>query len=516
MPRITCLIVSLLVLATDGAGAGQRGIGGIKRLHGHRQDIQRYAVIIGISKYKNSDTIAPLKYATADAKAFYDFIRTPVGGGFEEQNIRLLLDEQATVKNVRSALGTFLKKAVADDMVYIYFAGHGAPEPKNPSNLYFLTYEADVDDLFSTSLPMDQITYILKKHIFAKRVVVLTDACHSAGIGGDLGGTRGGENRINDFVRQLAKTRPGRAVITGSRTGEYSQEGTRWGGGHGVFTHYWLQALEGSADVNADGIVTLGEAFDYTSRKVARDTQNNQHPDTLGNFDNDMPLAIHDPTRYEKMLARERQDIAKLEKKVADLEKKRRKISSKKKEFARLARRKGELKKRLAALKDEDKRVDCPADMVRIHNIFCIDRYEYPNKAGAEPLTEVSFEEAAEMCAKQGKRVCSLDEWVAACSGDTGWPYPYGPDYAPGQCNDNRSGRKTKTRSAEFERCRNKAGVFDLSGNVYEWVVRAPGAEEQAIIGGSFDDSAADVSCNAHDSSEIENSSEYVGFRCCK
>jgi uncharacterized caspase-like protein len=509
-------LVGLLICGLTAMADQKRGIKGIKRFHGHRQDLGRYAVVIGISKYKNKE-VTSLKYAVPDAKAFYDFIRTPIGGGFKKENIKLLLDEDATVQNVRSALGTFLKKAVKNDFVYIYFAGHGAPEPKNPSNLYFLTYEADVNDLFGTTLPMDQITYILKKHIFAERVVVLTDACHSAGIGGSLGGTRAaGDNRINDFVRELAKTKPGRVVVTGSRTGEYSQEGKRWGGGHGVFTHYWLEALNGSGDVDGNGIVTLGEAFDYTSRKVAKDTKNNQHPDTLGNFDNDMPLAVHDPAKYEQMLKNEGKQVAALEKQVAQLEAKRKKVSSKQKKLAELTQKKADLQRRLAALKDETKRVNCSADMVRIDGLFCIDRYEYPNKAGGEPLVEVSFEEAQEMCAKAGKRMCTLGEWTRACKGDVDWPYPYGPKYNPGQCNDNRSGRKSKVRSAEFENCRSREGVYDLSGNVFEWALLGKDAAEQAIAGGSFDDSSGDVSCGSNDTSEAENNSEYVGFRCCR
>lgn len=514
MRKVHSLLASLLVLTLAGtAGGDERGFGGVKRVHGHRQDIQRWAVIIGISKYKNPQKVTPLKYAAADAKAFYEFIKTPVGGGFDDDHIRLLLDEQATVQAVRSALGTFLKKAVRDDLVYIYFAGHGAPEPNNPSNLYFLTYEADPGDLFGTALPMDQITYILQKHIFAERVVVLTDACHSAGIGGSLGGTRGGENAINQYVRELARTKPGRAVITGSRTGEYSQEGKRWGGGHGAFTHYWLEGLKGAADADANGIVTLGEAFDYTSRNVARDTQNNQHPDTLGSFDNDMPLAVHDPRQYEQAIQGEQARIAELQKKVAAMERQRKQLSGQATKAQALAAKRKALEARLAALSDEKKRVNCPADMARVDKLFCIDRYEYPNKAGGEPLTEVDFAEAADFCKQEGKRLCKAAEWARACGGLRDNPYPYGKRYKPGVCNDNRGGKNRKARAAEFERCRSADGVFDLSGNVYEWIVLGSGAS--GITGGSFDDGASDVACVTAESSEAENKSEYVGFRCC-
>ena len=474
MPRFYSALAGLLILSLAGTASGdKRGFGGVKRVHGHRQDIQRWAVVIGISKYAHPQKVTPLKYAAADAKAFHDFIKTPVGGGFDDDHVRLLLDEQATVQAVRSALGTFLKKAVKDDLVYIYFAGHGAPEPKNPSNLYFLTYEADPDDLFGTALPMDQITYILQKHIFAERVVVLTDACHSAGIGGSLGGTRGGSNAINQYVRELARTKPGRAVITGSRTGEYSQEGKRWGGGHGAFTHHWLQGLKGAADADANGIVTLGEAFDYTSRNVARDTQNNQHPDTLGNFDNDMPLAVHDPRQYEQAIKGEQARIAELTKKVAAMEKQRKQLSGQAEKAKALAEKRKALEARLAALASEKKRVNCPADMARIDKLFCIDRYEYPNKAGGEPQTEVDYDEAADLCAKQGKRLCKAPSGPGPAQATATTPTltaratSPGPAMTTGAARTARPGRPSSPSAAARTAC-STCRATSTSGSTWE------------------------------------------------
>ena len=58
-----------------------------------------------------------------------------------------------------------------------------------------------------------------------------------------------------------------------------------WGGGHGVFTYFLLKGLNGDADYNKDGRVTLGELIPYLSEQVRRETRNAQSPTIAGKFD---------------------------------------------------------------------------------------------------------------------------------------------------------------------------------------------------------------------------------------
>jgi hypothetical protein len=253
----------------------------------------RWAVVIGISKYLNADRGIPqLQFAHRDAIAFMDFLQSPHGGGFAPSNTKLLINEQATTRNIRSALFTFLKQAGKDDLVLIYFAGHGAPEMGRPDNLYLLSYDTDVDDMASTAFPMWDMETALKRYIIAERVVVLADACHSAGVGGQAG-LRGvsNANLINTYLSNLQKTTPGRVTITASEANELSREGKQWDN-HGVFTYYLLKALKGAADQDGNGIVTISETFHYVNNKVRRSTNSQQHPNIQGKFDRNLPLAV--------------------------------------------------------------------------------------------------------------------------------------------------------------------------------------------------------------------------------
>jgi formylglycine-generating enzyme required for sulfatase activity len=147
----------------------------------------------------------------------------------------------------------------------------------------------------------------------------------------------------------------------------------------------------------------------------------------------------------------------------------------------------------LASAKPHRKKGGCPAGMVRVRN-FCVDKYEAPNRRGAKPLVMQSANDAAAWCESHRKRLCTEDEWIGACEGEEKRPYPYGKERVDGRCNDEKpwkqvdeetlakwpapaaqkhakslyqaapSGRKTK--------CVSKDGVYDMTGNVEEWVVR--------------------------------------------
>lgn len=257
------------------------------------QHIRRYAVVVGVSDYKDPK-IPDLKYADADAQAFYDFITSPIGGNFSKENVLLLKNEQANLKNVKLAVTNFLKKAIDTDFVVIFMACHGEPEPDRPNNIYLLMHDSELESLSATAYHMENVNTDMKRYISAKRLIFFADACHSAGLTEGSVGTRGFSNTVNIALSELKSTREGWGIVSASRAGEVSMESAQWGGGHGAFTYYLLEGMKGEADVegNKNGIVTLAEAFDFLGEKVKRATQNAQHPDTAGNFDNNLPLGF--------------------------------------------------------------------------------------------------------------------------------------------------------------------------------------------------------------------------------
>jgi uncharacterized caspase-like protein len=257
-----------------------------------RASAGKFAVVIGIAQYQNSGSgLANLQYADHDAKDFRDFLLSAEGGAFQQDHVKVLLNNDATSQNVRSAFYTFLTQAQPTDEVVIYIAGHGAPDPNDPRNLYLLTYDTKLDDMGGTAFPMRQIQDVFTNVLKAKRVITFADTCHSFGFSGARSrGKKNSNNLVNQYMAHYAND-AARAVITASDVSQLSYESDQFGGGHGVFTFYLLKGLHGEADANKDGTVTAGELYSYVRDNVAKATSGNQSPMAGPGLAERIPLA---------------------------------------------------------------------------------------------------------------------------------------------------------------------------------------------------------------------------------
>lgn len=168
---------------------------------------------------------------------------------------------------------------------------------------------------------------------------------------------------------------------------------------------------------------------------------------------------------------------------------------------------------------------------------FCIDRYEWPNKAGENPVVMKTWYDARDACAGAGKRLCGDTEWTVACEGQERLPYPYGYDRNSEACNIDKphpdvnekalGSSDPKVRDAEAKRlwqgepsgsrpsCVSPFGVFDMTGNVDEWVVNESGTPYKSGLKGGYWGPVRDR-CRPMTTVHAEGFSFYqIGFRCC-
>ncbi len=171
-------------------------------------------------------------------------------------------------------------------------------------------------------------------------------------------------------------------------------------------------------------------------------------------------------------------------------------------------------------------------------------RVKAVSRSGVVPQGYISKTEADEACHLARKRLCTSEEWVAACRGRNPSKYPYGEERKDGYCND--SGRaplaslypelgeqvfassaamndprinqapNTVAKTGQFARCRNAFGVFDMVGNLHEWTADVHGTRG-VFRGGYYQDTHINGDgCNyktvAHDVTYHDYS---TGFRCC-
>ncbi len=136
----------------------------------------------------------------------------------------------------------------------------------------------------------------------------------------------------------------------------------------------------------------------------------------------------------------------------------------------------------------------------------CIDKYEYPNTKGTVPKGNVSYQEAQELCESQGKRLCTTDEWKWACSGLEEYQYPYGESFNENYCNG--EGNRRLESSGNRSKCLSKFGVYDMMGNIFEWVTDQDG--KPMLMGGPLS------KCHTISPGVGGSAKPITGFRCCK
>lgn len=104
---------------------------------------------------------------------------------------------------------------------------------------------------------------------------------------------------------------------------------------------------------------------------------------------------------------------------------------------------------------------------------FCMDIYEYPNERHVRPRVRVSYNEAKTLCRNVQKRLCREEEWLLACAGTEGRLYVYGAERQAWRCNTDGVSVGSCggiAPAGSHAGCYDKYGVFDLNGNVSEWV----------------------------------------------
>ncbi len=150
---------------------------------------------------------------------------------------------------------------------------------------------------------------------------------------------------------------------------------------------------------------------------------------------------------------------------------------------------------------------------------YCIDYFEYPNRRGAMPQTNVTFQAAEKACKSRGKRLCTEEEWERACKGSAGLRFPYGANFDADACNteDANGEDRPVASSGTFARCRSGHGIADLSGNVAEWTSSKYNAdlEDRTLKGGASDRPDYATRCASRKNGAPGTRSDRIGFRCC-
>lgn len=259
-------------LPGEGTGSGRTAPGvRIAPLPGTRAHPNAVALVIGIEKYRD---IPPAIGATSDAKTFEAFATTALG--IPQRQVHVLLDDRATRSDIDAALASWLpKNASADGEVFVFFAGHGAPDKDGKS--YIVPWDVNLKFTSSQAIGTKHLLERLGK-LPSRQVFVFFDSCFSGA---------GGRSYVPDGSRALFVDPPAppaqKKVIVFSAAGSKEITGTK--DGSGLFSHFLFHGLNGKADSNQDGAVTVSELEKYVATKVADEAKRDnrdQQPHTQG------------------------------------------------------------------------------------------------------------------------------------------------------------------------------------------------------------------------------------------
>ena len=214
-----------------------------------------YVLAVGINDYGGS---MDLHYAVPDATSVSEVFGKQKSGLYENVHVSLLLNDKGSKQEIESEFNRISKKIKPDDVFVFYVSGHGSLVG---GDYYFITHDfADSDgDIDEYGISKRDIADYFTP-INARKTLIILDSCHS-GAAIDSG-ARGMDEAV--AIKRLVRA-TGQATLAAFGDTQSSWEGYN---GHGVFTYVLVEGLEGKADMDGDGYVSVTELALYVEREV--------------------------------------------------------------------------------------------------------------------------------------------------------------------------------------------------------------------------------------------------------
>ena len=220
----------------------------------------KFALLIGVSEYSEGENpLSALPAALNDVRRLAEVLKDPNIGEFDS----VLPLENPSIEHIRSSIANLFADRKADDLVLLYFSGHGITDQQG--NFFFstpTTYKRG-NLLFKPSAIPARDVHDEMNDCASDRMVVILDCCHSGAFGDSIrrdGGEIGFEPQLGG---------KGRVILTASAAIDYSYE--RSGEELAVYTRYLIEGIKtGAADRDEDGYVSADELHDYVSEKLAK------------------------------------------------------------------------------------------------------------------------------------------------------------------------------------------------------------------------------------------------------
>lgn len=220
-----------------------------------------YAIVIGIEQYRQK--LPKADFAMSDARLVSEYLSKMMG--YPEENIVTLTNENATKSDFEKYFEKWLSNnAEKDSTVFVYYSGHGAPNPKT-GDAYLVPYDGDPSFISETGYSLKRMYDALGK-LPAKEIIVVLDSCFSGA---------GGRSVLAKGARPLVMNLQDNAVLSKNITILSASSGDQISStydekGHGLFTYFMLKGIKNEDVVNPDGSIKMDDLFGYIKPQVER------------------------------------------------------------------------------------------------------------------------------------------------------------------------------------------------------------------------------------------------------
>jgi hypothetical protein len=219
----------------------------------------KYALIIGNTEYIDPG-LAQLTAPGRDAEDFSRVLLDKEICTFDD--VKLILNQPEYV--VRAAIDEFFDQKKTEDLLILYFSGHGVRDELGA--LYLAVKNTSRSRLRSTAIKSDYIRESMDQSR-SKRQILILDCCNS---GAFAQGTKAATGVSIGTATAFEGTGYGRVVLTASDSTQFAWEGDKIIGetDNSLFTHFLVKGLEGEADTDSDGRITIDELYDYAYEQI--------------------------------------------------------------------------------------------------------------------------------------------------------------------------------------------------------------------------------------------------------
>jgi formylglycine-generating enzyme required for sulfatase activity len=218
----------------------------------------KFALIIGNTEYTDPG-LAQLTAPGRDAEDFARVLQDKNICDFDE--VRILLNQISST--IIEAIDEFFDQKKPDDLLVLYFSGHGVRDELG--SLYLAVKNTIRSRLRSTAVRSDYIREAMDQSR-SKRQVLILDCCNS---GAFSQGTKAATG-VSIGTASAFEVGYGRIILTASDSTQFAWEGDKVIGetDDSLFTHFLVHGLEGEADLDGDGNITVDELYDYAYEQV--------------------------------------------------------------------------------------------------------------------------------------------------------------------------------------------------------------------------------------------------------